>query len=226
MLKLSNADELNNLTYEKVNSELETFFNLMPINSQRKKKRVDIGNEIYDAMLFFFSLYENYSSINYKNPLFLQDSLREEFEKIITNYGEMDDYLDSYVITVTNEILSKTQEHYIKKTNIDEASENASLQSDYYLSDDRALNIAKNEANSIINYFDYAEAKKAGCTKKKWITVGDEKVRFSHNEKESEEIGIDNYFYFDDCVMLFPHDTDNGSMKQLANCRCSIQYSK
>ena len=61
----------------------------------------------------------------------------------------------------------------------------------YWLSYNRAEDIAKNEANTFLNYTDYVDAKERGATKKRWLTMLDNKVRPSHFMVEGETIGID-----------------------------------
>lgn len=108
---------------------------------------------------------------------------------------------------------------YFQKTNGDE-----DLQ-DYWLSDDRAMLISENEANSIYNYDEYREAKKSGKTKKTWITELDDKVRFTHTMAEGKTVDIDGLFLVGDSLFRFPKDTMyEPSASETVNCRCACKY--
>jgi len=102
----------------------------------------------------------------------------------------------------------------------DEAEKN------YWLSINRAMNIAYNEANTFFNYTDYVEAKNRGYKFKTWRTMNDPKVRETHAELDGHTIDIDKAFTVGTSNMLFPHDwmTDSDP-KEIINCRCSVDYS-
>ena len=99
--------------------------------------------------------------------------------------------------------------------------------SDYWLSINRAVNIAQNEANTFLNYSDFVNAKAQGYTKKTWHTMLDNKVRDTHEEIEGMTIGIDEYFQVGNSEMKFPHDWELApDPKETINCRCAIDYTK
>lgn len=90
----------------------------------------------------------------------------------------------------------------------------------------KAIEVAQNEANSIFNCMEYADAVAKGYTKKTWITEGDRRVRPTHEDVDMETIDIDMTFQVGDSLMMFPKDTSMGaSAKEIVNCRCSIRYS-
>lgn len=100
-----------------------------------------------------------------------------------------------------------------------------STESDYWLSYDRAENIAKSEANTFLNYTDYTEAKERGATKKRWLTMLDDKVRQTHSEVEGQTIGIDELFTVGDSLMKFPHDlSESPNPSEVIGCRCAVEY--
>ena len=94
----------------------------------------------------------------------------------------------------------------------------------YYLSKDRAVLIAQNEANTVYNHVDYVTAKESGKKYKTWITEGDERVRETHVEVDMKTIPIDEYFLVGTDTMRYPHDYLNGSPGNLINCRCICTY--
>jgi hypothetical protein len=100
------------------------------------------------------------------------------------------------------------------------------LETEYYLSKDRALDIAETEANTIMNYSDYQDAINNGFTKKQWLTEKDNKVRKSHQLVDNKVVGIKDYFKVGGDMMLFPHDLSmNPKAQNIINCRCHIKYS-
>ena len=99
------------------------------------------------------------------------------------------------------------------------------LSDDYYKSEDRAILIAENEANSNINYFDMKQAVEEGKTKKRWKTQRDKKVRETHKQIDGQEIDIEDAFLVGDSLMRFPKDIYYGaSLEEIAGCRSVVEY--
>lgn len=97
--------------------------------------------------------------------------------------------------------------------------------SEYWLSINRAISIANNEANTIFNYTSYVDAKDLGRTQKTWLTMLDKKVRDTHEELEGQTIGIDDYFQVGNSQMLFPLDWSmSPNPRETINCRCAVEY--
>jgi len=98
-------------------------------------------------------------------------------------------------------------------------------ESSYWLSYRRAEDIAKSEANTFLNYTDYVDAKEMGRTKKRWLTMLDDKVRQTHSEVEGETIGIDEVFHVGNSLMRFPHDLESApDPQEVIGCRCAVEY--
>ena len=95
----------------------------------------------------------------------------------------------------------------------------------WYLSQDRITYNAENEANTVLNYKDYTEAR-GKYTRKCWETENDNRVRATHIPLEGEVIPINEYFVVGDSLMRFPRDLSmNPSPEEVVNCRCSVEYS-
>lgn len=95
----------------------------------------------------------------------------------------------------------------------------------YWLSYKRAEDIAKSESNTFLNYTDYVEAVELGYTKKRWLTMLDDKVRQTHEEVEGATIGIDEVFHVGNSLMRFPHDlAESPDPKEVIGCRCAVEY--
>lgn len=144
---------------------------------------------------------EDYSKIVYEGYI----AVSAEFLK----KKKVPTYLDEYAKSISKEIVDATKEH------VDDA---------YYLSKDRAMFIAENEANAIGNYRQQIEAVKAGMKYKTWITKNDKKVRHTHEEVNNKKIGIFDSFQVGNSEMMFPKDS-NGDSEEIVNCRCVLHYS-
>ena len=97
---------------------------------------------------------------------------------------------------------------------------------DYWLSLKRAVLIAQNETNGILNYDQYVAAKDKGLKWKTWHTMLDNKVREEHQELEGLTIPIEQPFNVGNSLMQFAHDFDiDVDPKEVINCRCSVEYS-
>ena len=214
---VSNIDEINQYDRIYTDSELDKilteYFEIMDIDEEQKEKRKSLAKDFRNAMLFLFAL----AYIAYENDYFSYDYLlaqfRLQFADVLVTYGRMDSYTENYFQKVTEELVFVTVEHFNPE------------EKDYWTSDERAIIIGENEANSVLNYSELQDAIDAGYEYKTWRTELDNKVRKSHREKEGKTIPINEYFQFNDCEMLMPHDEENGTPEQLVNCRCSCKYS-
>ena len=129
-----------------------------------------------------------------------------EYREVVLKYTVDDEYISEYIPFITQEIEKTT-----KKTG--------------NTSDDRALAIALNEANTVLGYEEYRTALVRGYKKKTWLTMLDTRVRDTHRPLEDKTIPIDDFFTVGESKMLFPRDTVNGSLKETSGCRCALKYS-
>ena len=96
----------------------------------------------------------------------------------------------------------------------------------WYLSQDRITYNAENEANTVMNYKDYTEAR--GTKKyKTWYTEMDDRVRPTHVPLEGETVPIDDLFVVGAALMRYPKDVEYAAdhPEEIVGCRCSIEYS-
>lgn len=96
----------------------------------------------------------------------------------------------------------------------------------WYISQDRAMYNAENEANTVLNYKDYKEAAQK-YKYKTWHTENDSRVRMTHVPLEGERIPITDMFVVGESLMRFPKDLEYAadSPEEYVNCRCSVTYS-
>ena len=96
----------------------------------------------------------------------------------------------------------------------------------YYYSEDRARLCAEDQANFVYDIKDFSDALENGYAFKTWNTVGDNRVRDSHEEVEGLTIPIEEPFSLQGGLMMQPHDASLGvDESELIMCRCSLSYS-
>lgn len=101
----------------------------------------------------------------------------------------------------------------------------AYIADEYYTSATRAIECAENETNASENYKREQDAIKNGYTKKRWITMLDDKVRKTHMHADGQSVAIGTPFTVGDYKMMFPLDQSLGAhAKEVINCRCSVEY--
>ena len=196
-------DELN---------QLKRFFSTMDISDDEKKKRSDLAYLLYDAIYFTFALIKVEKDIeerNFTKNALVVDQYRETLQHRIEDALEEIPHEDDYVPRLVNDIIETTDRH---------------PDDPYYLSRDRALLIAQNEANTVYNHADYESARQSGKQYKVWLTEGDEKVREAHAEVDMMRVPIEEMFTVGNDTMRYPHDYLNGSAENLVNCRCVCRY--
>lgn len=100
------------------------------------------------------------------------------------------------------------------------------LNGSYWLSDDRAMLTAENLTLDIWNYEEFLDAISAGYTMKTWMTMGDNRVRDSHEVMDGYTITLDEVFHLDGGDMRFPRDAELGASEdEIGGCRCWLVYS-
>ncbi len=195
------SEELNILSFD-------DYFDVMKITTEQKKARVRLAESFLDAFLFVFA----YAKRN-KDLAQVQARTKDEMTKAVPSQFKrdgiiFDSFIKDYLALTAASIAATTLKG-----------------SEYDTSYERAWYVAANEANSVMNYADLRDAIARGYTHKTWIAEIDERTRDEHLMMDGKTIPIEEYFLFSDCRMLMPHDAVNGSIKQIANCRCSLSYS-
>lgn len=207
-MSVQDFDELDiigeTLSYEK-------YFDEMEIPDEEKQQRIKLAKK-FESMFFSLFLMLLDENKDIENCYKIAD---EEYCKIarkFLNTKQTPAYINDYAAQITMSVIDTT----IKNLN-----------SDYYTSQDRAMNIAANEANSMGNYREQTEMIKQGYKYKVWQTMEDEKVRHTHTEVDNTKIGIFEHFNVGGSEMMFPKDISLGaSAEETVNCRCSLEYLK
>ena len=213
---LSKIDELNTYEYiysdKEVDKMLSEYFDVMDISKEQKKKRESIAIQVRESLLFLFALITTASAYGYLDKDYILQQFRERFASVLLDNTTRNEYIDRYFANITQNIVDVTMSNFSGET-------------DYWVSDERAILIAGNEANSIENYNELEDAMEKGYTMKEWRAELDNKTRKDHRIMNGTKIPIEEYFQFDDCEMIAPHDVVNGTERQNANCRCVCHYS-
>lgn len=214
-MSIANFDALNTLSTRTEESKqhslpYEQYFGDMKISEVQREQRIEVANDFEYMLLFMFSLIRLMKQYDAINVEYIESQVRTKYLMIVNRYVD-DGYISLYANNFAHNIVQTTLAH---------------LEQEYYLSLDRAMFIAENEANSSLNYVDYITAIANGKTKKQWISKKDKKVRKSHVRVDDKVIGIQETFLIGDSFMLFPKDTSLGADEsEIINCRCSIKYS-
>ena len=209
-------DELNKLhdgKYNRKSMPYEQYFGEMDLSKKQKEERINFSKKFEEVMMFLFFLLltvEEYG--NKSNQEFIVDEIKQKYKDLVEDYMVVDGYVEQYIDDFVREVIDVTNRH------TDEP---------YFKSEDRAVLIAENEANSVLNYSDYVKAMNNGYTKKKWKTELDNKVRKTHIPLENRMVDIKTPFVVGESLMMFPKDTTYGAdAEEIVNCRCTVEYIK
>ena len=195
-------DELNILA--------DKYYSVMDISKKQKDNRKKDAWELFDLFMLFFLWFKEAEERGVESTSYFLPQLQNQLQEVIGS--RMDNYFIIYVTKLALGIYTVTQEH---------------RHEEYYLSEERAANLALNESLSINNHTELNEAKKAGYRYKIWRTEMDNKVRPTHVPMEGVKKPIDELFAVGDSLMEMPHDMTHGaSMSEVSNCRCWLEYAK
>lgn len=195
---------------------IDEYFDSMDLSTKQKEERKQFAKDVEEALFFlimFIKINSRYSVSRQRMiDMFLS---RIDFWPIETYYYG-DPYMQDYFKNTAGDLIDSTYK------NIDSV---------YYTSEQRAINIAVNIANTIYNYVDFRRnvegdnPEKIIYTKKQWVTQKDEKVRFTHAILDDKIISIEDLFLVGNSLMRFPMDMAyNPDLQEVINCRCTIKY--
>lgn len=210
-------DEMNVLSGQTLNdlkdSPYYDFFIKMDLPDDEIAKRIETAEEFEDAFLVILS----YALVLYQQGNFEKQTIQERFRKSYLEVGGKRISDESWYLTQRamefSESVTDTTEKYID--------------SEYYTSLERAMQMSRTESNVVNNYGYFQEMSEQGYTKKQWRTMLDKKVRDSHKVKEGEIIGIYDYFNVNGYSMMFPADTTfSPPASEITGCRCSLNFIK
>lgn len=222
---MAEFDSLNNLTSESdelVEKQIRQYFEEMEITDEDKEKRISLALDIEKGFrnLFFIMLGAELlgQDLSESRDKYADYAYRRYTDAMVDNGYSTDEnyegfgYIEQYARQRCNEIVDTTILHRADS---------------YYLSVGHSIAIGEDETNAVANYYNEQKAIAQGFTKKTWVTMKDKKVRHTHKQVDGETINIFDAFTVGRYKMLFPCDSSQGaSMKEIANCRCVLKYSK
>lgn len=235
---LTNFDELNTLSTTETTKDdrhkatrkkipIHDYFENMQISEEEKEKRVRLANLLLADVLFLFAL-----SRRNRDTRYLSETFRKRYLSSVKKVTEPDQKMQRYIRKVCDSIVKTT----LKSEQDDGKKQGEALidsdaikvsQDSYAVSIERATSVAENEANAILNGEEYSNAVKNGCTKKRWKSYRDEKVRADHADVDGQVVEINRPFRVGEYMMMYPKDDSLGAgLEEIVNCRCSVEYLK
>lgn len=197
---MTRFDEINALSEEVTHKQ---YFDVMQIPENAKKKRVELTEAMEDRFAFLLELLMMYTAAQISKEGFIETAASEYEEAIrgITTSPFFDGHVEQFAVDLADTKLE-----------------------DYSM--ERATNMARNEANAVMNDSEFWEAVGDGKTKKIWHTMLDERVRKTHLEAEGLEIPISEPFTIGGSRLMYPKDTSLGAApEEVIGCRCSLSYA-
>lgn len=190
----------------------------MQISEEEKEKRVRLANLLLADVLFLFALSKRNQDHHY-----LSEAFQKRYLSSVKKVTEPDQKMQRYIRKVCDSIVDTTLKG--QKGGLLADSKANQPRDPYAVSMDRATNVAENEANTILNGDEYNAAIKNGCTKKRWTSYKDERVRADHADVDGQVIDINRPFHVGEYMMMYPKDDSLGAgLEEIVNCRCSVEY--
>lgn len=191
---------------------IKEYFSKMALKKRQIQKRIEMAEEIEEILLLFLlsiAIEQKYDIEKTAKERFIED-----YTEVVKKYIEDDDFVAVYVVLVAALLEDTTIRH---------------IDDEYFTSEDRAISIAEDQANIVLNRSDYNDAVINGYTRKQWVTEEDNRVRKTHEEVNRVIIPIDDLFVVGNAVMRFPGDLEYGAdahPEEISNCRCVVEYLK
>ena len=208
-------DDRHKATRKKI--PIHDYFENMQISEEEKEKRVRLANLLLADVLFLFAL-----SKRNQDKQYLSEAFQKRYLSSVQKVAEPDQKMQRYIRKVCDSIVDTT----LKGGSLTTSKANKP-QDPYVVSVDRATNVAENEANAILNGDEYITAVKNGCTKKRWKSYRDERVRADHADVDGQVVDISRPFRVGKYMMMYPKDDSLGAgLEEIVNCRCSVEYIK
>lgn len=214
---VTSFDELNKLVGMKRSMPFADYFAPMKITDEQKRERIRLAEALEEEFLYMLSyMFYAYPTINES----MVDDLRDGYIRQLEELG---------IAVMVADDIARNNPYYrqAEKFAIECIDATQRHKDDpYYYSADRARLNAEDQANFIGDIKADEEAIANGMKYKTWNTVGDNRVRFSHEEVEGLTIPVGELFVLQGGLLAYPHDTSHGcDVNEVSNCRCSLTYS-
>lgn len=145
-------DALNTLDkpYKKRAIPYDEYFGDMDLDDEQIESRMSFSRDTEDMLLFIFALLSVMRDYGVEDFEYLKSELKARYLIVIGEYVDIDDYLSWYASDFSDSFIDTT----VKNIDIE-----------WFLSDDRAMFDAENEANNVLNYSEFVKAILNGKTK-------------------------------------------------------------
>lgn len=233
---LTNFDEINTLSTTETTKDdrrkttrkkipIHDYFENMQISEEEKEKRVHLANLLLADVLFLFALSRRNRDTRYLSEIF-QKRYLSSVKKVTVPDQKMQRYIRKVCDSIVKTTLKSGQDDGKKQGEALTDSDVIKVSQDSYaVSIERATSVAENEANAILNGEEYSNAVKNGCTKKRWKSYRDERVRADHADVDGQVVDISRPFRVGKYMMMYPKDDSLGAgLEEIVNCRCSVEY--
>lgn len=207
---VTSFDALNRLVGMKRSEPFDDFFAPMKITDEQKRERIRLAEAFKEEFLYMMSyMFYAYPTLNEQMIYDLRDAYIRAIEEVGL-YSMVDQYYrqaEKFAI----DCIEATQRH---------------KEDPYFYSADRARLNAEDQSNRVYDFKDFNDAVANGMRYKTWNTVGDNRVRDSHEEVEGLTIPISDLFVLRGGLLAYPHDSSHGAdTSELSGCRCTLTYS-
>lgn len=207
---MKTIDELNSITTEYEEVDIDTYFEPMDITEEQKEERKKAAEDLWWVLLLMFGLIKQSIEDGDLDYAFIYETFKESYTDVVNKYADLDEYIDLYIDKFTRNTLDTTWK------NIDLAQPDS-----FWTSNRRAVGIAVNQANVILNYEDLLRAIREGKNVKVWHTQRDNRVRKEHALLEGKKVGILDFYLVGESLLQFACDELHCSnVRDIANCRC------
>ena len=200
-------DQLNSLSRK----DYEKYFDPMGISDDQKEDRILMAMALEDRFLEVFAFIQMRME---RGEMFFTDSIpmfEAAFMAVaLTRLGLTEEELQAVAMNFAEEVALTTY---------------SNRDTPYFLSIDRAVNMAATESNAINSFGELKDAKLAGKTMKTWNVVMDGKEREWHGDINGTTVRIDEPFVVGGDLMMQPlDDTMGAGADNIANCRCWLTF--
>ena len=187
------------------------YISVMDLSEEEEEDIKAKYQQMFDMMIFIFSVIQAQKITGSLNYLTIASTTVEEYQNIVGS----DENLDRHISYFADNLAETTIKH---------------IDDPWYLSEDRAMFIAENEAVSNYDYKKYIDAKLKGATHKRWVAEIDKATRDTHKKANGKVVPIDSLFRVGKAKMMFPKDdfteesTGFEHPEEIVNCRCYTEY--
>ena len=230
-MAIQNFDKLN--IVKRRSEPYEQYFGVMKLTPKQRKRREKLARDLEDIFYIFFDVMQIGLAMGVLDEVATKQELTYMLYDNIAEggYFENEEQLDKYVQDLVNNTYDSTVQNMAKYPNdVSELDADKDEPTPYWVSDDRAMFISENEANTLYNSKEFVEASEQGYTHKIWMSYGDDRVRVTHQIVDGAKVPIGVYFDVGAARMLYPKDvssefsTGAECPEEVIGCRCSVKY--